>query len=30
MGANLMFYDLQGDGSKVQVMANAANHKDTE
>lgn len=28
MGANLMFYDIQGDGQKLQVMANSKFHKD--
>eukprot|EP01016_Furgasonia_blochmanni_P017262 TRINITY_DN2011_c0_g1_i2.p1 TRINITY_DN2011_c0_g1~~TRINITY_DN2011_c0_g1_i2.p1 ORF type:complete len:518 (+),score=188.94 TRINITY_DN2011_c0_g1_i2:468-2021(+) len=26
MGAGLVFYDLRGDGQKLQVMANASNH----
>jgi lysyl-tRNA synthetase class 2 len=30
MGAGLMFYDVQGDGLKIQVMANAKNHSDSE
>lgn len=30
MGAGLMFYDVQGDGTKIQVMANAKNHTDSE
>lgn len=30
MGANLRFYDVKGEKSKIQVMVNAGNHESEE
>lgn len=30
MGSNLIFYDLQGDGQKLQIMVNSKNHEGEE